>query len=92
MSLATLNDPSNPALSVQSAPLRELIRQALTRYFKHLDGAHPANVYELVMEEVELPLLQIVMQFTEGNQSKAAVLLGISRGTLRKKLKHYHLE
>ncbi len=78
---------SNTALTVQSTPLRELIRQALMRYFKQLDGAHPANLYELVLEEVELPLLEIVMEFTQGNQCKAAELLGISRGTLRKKLK-----
>lgn len=81
------NEISNSALTVHSTPLRELIRQALMRYFKQLDGAHPANLYELVLEEVELPLLEIVMEFTQGNQCKAAELLGISRGTLRKKLK-----
>jgi Fis family transcriptional regulator len=80
------------AQSVQSTPLRELIRRTLEHYFKQLDGTHPANLYELVIEEVELPLLQIVMHFTEGNQSKAAEHLGMSRGTLRKKLKHYKLE
>lgn len=90
MSISTINnDCSNPALTVQSTPLREIIRQMLVNYFKQLDGAHTAHLYELVMEEVELPLLQIVMKFTEGNQTKAAELLGMSRGTLRKKLEHY---
>lgn len=85
----TARSPSAP--KVQSAPLRELIRQALEHYFKQLDGTHPANLYELVFEEVERPLLEIVLRFTEGNQSKAAEHLGISRGTLRKKLQHYKL-
>lgn len=90
MSTATnINDSSTTAFTAQSTPLRELIRQSLMHYFKQLDGAPPAHLYELVLEEVELPLLQIVMQFTEGNQSKAAELLGISRGTLRKKLKQH---
>lgn len=81
-----------PAHKVQSAPLRDLIRQTLEQYFKQLDGTHPTNLYALVFEEVELPLLEIVMRFTEGNQSKAAEHLGISRGTLRKKLKQYYLD
>ena len=87
----TINAVPISAHKGHTAPLRELIRQTLEHYFKQLDGTHPANLYELVFEEVELPLLQIVMNFTEGNQSKAAELLGISRGTLRKKLKQYKL-
>ncbi len=80
------------ALKVQPTPLRKQIKETLTDYFQQLDGMHPANLYELVLEEVELPLLQIVMDFAQGNQSKAAEHLGISRGTLRKKLKHYKLD
>lgn len=80
------------AHAVRTAPLRELIKETLTQYFQQLDGTHPTNLYDLVLEEVELPLLQIVMDFAEGNQSKAAEHLGISRGTLRKKLKHYKLD
>jgi Fis family transcriptional regulator len=90
--ISTTNAEPNGAQKVQAAPLRELIRETLEDYFKQLDGTHPANLYELVLEEVELPLLQFVMNFTEGNQSKAAEHLGISRGTLRKKLKHYKLD
>lgn len=91
MSTTSITARSPSAHKVQSAPLRELIRQALEHYFKQLDGTHPANLYELVFEEVERPLLEIVLRFTEGNQSKAAEHLGISRGTLRKKLQHYKL-
>jgi Fis family transcriptional regulator len=47
------------------------------------------NLYELIMEEVEAPLFRTVMEMTRYNQSKAARVLGVSRGTLRTKLKHY---
>ena len=47
------------------------------------------NLYELVLEEVEAPLFRTVMEMTRYNQSKAARVLGVSRGTLRTKLKHY---
>ena len=49
----------------------------------------PENVYELLMAEVELPLIQTTMEYTGGNQSRAAKILGINRGTFRKKLAHY---
>ena len=51
----------------------------------------PGNLYEMVLGEVEQPLLKAVLDFTRGNQSKAADVLGINRGTLRKKLKEYGL-
>lgn len=73
-------------------PLRECVKQALENYFSHLEGHTPANVYDFVLEEIETPLLDIVMKYVKGNQCKAAVLLGISRGTLRKKLKLYNLD
>lgn len=73
-------------------PLRQLITQALASYIDQLDGEKPANLYNLVLEEVEIPLLKMVMNFTAGNQSKAAAILGISRGTLRKKLHDYQLD
>jgi Fis family transcriptional regulator len=72
--------------------LRECVKQALENYFTHLDGHTPANLYDLVLEEIEIPLLEIVMKSVKGNQCKAAVILRISRGTLRKKLKQYGLD
>ena len=92
MSTLDISSVIHNLAQVQSVPLRELIRQALEHYFKQLDGTHPANLYELVVEEVERPLLEMVLNVTQGNQSKAAELLGISRGTLRKKLQHYKLD
>ena len=81
------NNNQNPNQS-----LRECVKQALENYFAHLDGHTPANLYKLVLEEIEYPLLEIVMRSVKGNQCKAAVVMGLSRGTLRKKLKQHNLD
>lgn len=70
-------------------PLHDSVRQALENYLLQLHGQSPVNLYELVLAEVEVPLLETVMAYTRNNQSRAAILLGLSRGTLRKKLKIY---
>jgi Fis family transcriptional regulator len=62
------------------------IRESLETYFKDLRGAEPHAVYDMVMQVVEKPLLDVVMQRAEGNQSRAAEWLGINRNTLRRKL------
>lgn len=85
----TLERQASTSGTTTNQPLRDLVKQALQKYFSHLEGSTPANLYEMVLEEVERPLLEAVLQFTRGNQCKAAVILGISRGTLRKKLKQY---
>lgn len=72
-------------------PLRGHTEQALSDYFDSLNGHRPGRLYELVMREVELPLFQAVMDYAHGNQSRAANILGINRGTLRKKLREYGL-
>lgn len=74
-----------------SAPLSHCVARALQDYFEHLDGAPAANLYEMLMTEVEVPMLQATLAHTNGNQSRAAEILGINRGTLRKKLKQYDL-
>ncbi len=71
--------------------LHKCAEAALTRYFDHLDGEATTNLYQLVLQEVETPLLTAVMKHTRNNQSKASAMLGINRGTLRKKLKQYDL-
>lgn|ERR1700722_13605331 len=73
----------------KNQPLHDSVRQALENYFLQLKGQVPNNLYEMVLAEVEMPLMEAVMDYTKGNQSRAAILLGISRGTLRKKLKIY---
>jgi len=69
--------------------LRQEVKRAVGRYFLHLDGQAPDNLYQLVINEIEAPLLEVVMQQVDNNQSKAATMLGINRGTLRSKLKQY---
>lgn len=71
--------------------LRESVQTALDNYFAQLDGQQASNLYELVLAEVEAPMLETVMTVTRGNQTKAAEVLGLNRGTLRKKLKQYGL-
>lgn len=74
---------------VTKKPLRDSVKQALKNYLAQLNGQEPNGVYELVQSEVEQPLLDMIMQYTRGNQTRAALMLGINRGTLRKKLKKY---
>jgi Fis family transcriptional regulator, factor for inversion stimulation protein len=71
--------------------LAECIEQSVDQYLKILDNPETANIYELVLEQVEEPLLKRVLKFVRNNQVRAAKLLGISRGTLRKKMKRYGL-
>jgi Fis family transcriptional regulator len=75
--------------SGRGVPLRSHTEQALDSYFASLNGHAPGRLYELVMREVEEPLFRAVLDYAEGNQSRAADILGINRGTLRKKLRHY---
>ena len=81
--------PASHATNGHSVPLRSLTEQALDSYFTSLNGHAPGHLYELVMREVEEPLFRAVLDYAEGNQSRAADILGINRGTLRKKLKTY---
>ncbi len=73
----------------QPQTLRDSVAIALNKYFTHLDGQQVVDVYQMVLSEVEAPLLEAVMRYTRHNQVKAAILLGLNRGTLRKKLKRY---
>ncbi len=70
-------------------PLRSMTEQALDTYFTNLNGHAPGHLYDLVLREVEEPLFRAVLDYAEGNQSRAADILGLNRGTLRKKLRTY---
>lgn len=72
-------------------PLYQHTEEALKDYFKSLNGDRPGDLYDLVIGEVERPLFKAVLDYTDGNQSQAAGILGINRGTLRKKLRSYSL-
>lgn len=76
----------------KNEPLSDCVKDALDNYFAQLDGHAPADLYQLVLAEVERPLFACVMQHMGGNQTRAANALGISRGTLRKKIAQYQLD
>ena len=77
--------------SIEKSPvtLHENVAEVMQHYFSNLKGEEPQNVYDFFLEEVEEPLLTVVMKYTRNNQSETARLLGISRGTLRTLLKKY---
>ncbi len=87
--------PSRPAARVESARESELsltVRKMMKQYFKDLDGEKPCDIYDMVVNAVEKPLLEVVMFHAQGNQTRAAELLGINRNTLRKKLQEHGID
>ena len=86
----TLEKPTSSfELTQKNQPLHDSVRQSLENYLSQVKGQLPSNLYELILAEVEAPLMEAVMEYTKNNQSRAAIVLGLSRGTLRKKLKMY---
>lgn len=75
----------------ETQSLRESVAVAVKNYFDQLDGQDVTDVYEMVLSEMEAPLLEKVMSYTRNNQTRASQVLGLNRGTLRKKLKKYGL-
>lgn len=70
-------------------PLRDHVSNSVSRFLRDLDGESTNVLYQLVLREVEIPLFTEALRHCEGNQSRAADLLGIHRATLRKKLREY---
>jgi Fis family transcriptional regulator len=79
------------SFAAQENTLRNEVDKALRRYFVHLEDEPVTDLHQMVMSEVEAPLLQAVMRYSGNNQSKASTMLGLNRGTLRTKLKQYGL-
>jgi Fis family transcriptional regulator, factor for inversion stimulation protein len=75
----------------QNIPLSAQVSQALEEYFMHLGDSKPMKLYDLVISEVEKPLIDFVLKHTKNNKSEAAEILGITRGTLYKKISAYNL-
>ena len=71
--------------------LQDKIETLLDKYFKDLDGENPNDVYDMVLHSVEKPLLIYIMNYAQGNQTRAAKILGLNRNALRKKLEFYNL-
>jgi Fis family transcriptional regulator len=95
LSFETQQDEEKTPLTVVSTPksdrLKDSVKQSLKNYFSRLKGEKPKAVYDMVLSEVEMPLLECVIHHTKNNQVKMAKWLGLSRGTLRQKLKKYGL-
>lgn len=83
--MSTLNNAAEDTATSLSAS----VTNAVQKYFGELKGADPVDLYKVVIEEIEIPLFKAVMEYCKYNQSRAAVMLGISRGTLRTKLRRY---
>ncbi|WP_444996815.1 DNA-binding transcriptional regulator Fis [Aliikangiella sp. IMCC44359] len=92
-SVETLEQKETSSFEIlnQQTTLRESVELAMKNYFAQLEDEKPADIYNLVLAEVEAPLMESVMAYTQGNQTKASQVLGLNRGTLRKKLKMYGL-
>lgn len=92
--MASQADGSRLSTNLQhqlDAPLRVHVERVVREYFLALGDDMPTDLYELILREVELPLLTVTLEQTCGNQSKCAQILGLNRGTLRKKMKTYNL-
>ena len=68
------------------------VRRTVEGYLKDLDGEDPSGIYDMVMNSIEKPLLELVLHHAEGNQTRAAEMLGINRNTLRKKMQAYRIK
>ena len=82
---------ANDAGAEDNRNLREAVTASVRDYLERLDGQMSTDVYQMVLAEVEIPLLEEIMAYTRNNQTKASIMLGLNRGTLRKKLKQYNL-
>lgn len=86
-SIVSSNERQPPEIS----QLSHAVKHSIRRFLYELEGMQPNNMYELVLKQIEQPLFEAILEHTKGNQSKAADLLGLNRGTLRKKLRCYNL-
>ena len=87
------NDESVEAIrqDATSNHLRDAVTASVRQYLSELDGQMTTDFYDMVLSQIEEPLLEEIMSHTRNNQTKASIMLGLNRGTLRKKLKRYNL-
>jgi Fis family transcriptional regulator, factor for inversion stimulation protein len=72
--------------------LTDSVRRSLERYFKDMDGEKPTSIYDMVLKNIEKPMIETVLDKAAGNQSLAAEMLGINRNTLRKKMQQLRIK
>lgn len=80
------------AIGVENRSLHETVKLTINSFLSTLEDICPINLYDMVRDTFELPLLEEVMRYVDNNQSQAAELLGISRNTLRKKLLQHGMD
>ena len=76
----------------RSNELAECVKRSLERYFKDMDGEKPTSIYEMVLKNIEKPMIETVLGKAAGNQSLAAEMLGVTRNTLRKKMQQLRIK
>ena len=72
--------------------LTDCVKRSLERYFKDMDGEKPTSIYEMVLKNIEKPMIETVLAKAQGNQSLAAEMLGVTRNTLRKKMQQLRIK
>lgn len=72
-------------------PLRQHVQNTISRYLEDMGNTAPANLYQMLLAEIEPPLIEEILKCTGGNQSRAAAMLGITRNTLRTKMQRYSI-
>ena len=72
--------------------LHDAVKRSLERYFKDMDGEKPTSIYDMVLKNVEKPMIELVLGQAEGNLTQAATMLGIDRNTLRKKIQQLRIK
>jgi Fis family transcriptional regulator, factor for inversion stimulation protein len=83
---------ARPSPESKNKCLGDNVRDAVEKYFKDMDGHEPDDLHELIMSQVEKPLIESVIDNARGNISRAAQLLGLNRGTLRNRMQKYGLD
>ena len=76
----------------RSNELADCVKRSLERYFKDMDGEKPTSIYDMVLKNIERPMIETVLDKAAGNQSLAAEMLGINRNTLRKKMQQLRIK
>ena len=89
--LEQIQPQENNTPGQQENTLRAEVERSLNRYFQHIEDEPVTDLHQMVISEVEAPLIETVMRYCGNNQSKASIMLGLNRGTLRTKLKLYGL-
>jgi Fis family transcriptional regulator len=79
-------------LSTSSICLRQFVEQVVAQYLEDMGTTPPDNLHQVIMAEVEGPLIRTVLNHTNGNQSRAAAILGITRATLRNRIQRYGVD